>query len=185
MMEENAGERSIDVEDPRHESSQETMVDEAPVRTVEEELTFVREQLLRTAAELQNYRRRTEQVRSAEAAFARAAVIEPFLGVLDDLERTLEAAETNQDPSATNNAAFSTLREGVALVHRKFVDELSRMGVTVIPSVGERFDESLHEALMQQPALEGQKPGTVVSEVQKGYRLGDRVLRHARVIVAA
>jgi molecular chaperone GrpE len=149
-------------------------------RTAEEELVFVREQLLRTAAELQNYRRRTEQVRASETAFTRAVTIEPFLGILDDLERSLEAS-----PDDSDDMPSDILRDGVAMVHRKFLDELQRMGVTQIKSVGETFDESLHEALMQQPAAPGVEPGTIVHEVQKGYRLGDRILRHSKVIVAA
>ena len=171
------------------------VVADEELRTVEEELVFVREQLLRTAAELHNYRRRTEQVRANEAAFAKAMTIEPFLGILDDLERSLEAASASPDAGSDTladaasevgpDAAPNTVREGVALVHRKFLDELQRMGVTQIPSVGEPFDESLHEALMQQPATEDVAPGTVLHEVQKGYRLGDRVLRHSKVIVAA
>jgi len=158
--------------------------DGEPVRPVEEELSYVREQLLRTAAELQNYRRRTEHVRAAEAAFARMAVVEPLLDILDDLERTLEAASPAEGTSDEPPALVS-LREGVTLVHKKFVDELERLGVEVIPSVGEPFDELLHDALMQQPAAGDMEPGTILREVQKGYRLGDRVLRHAKVIVAA
>lgn len=158
--------------------------DGVPVRSVEDELSYVREQLLRTAAELQNYRRRTEHVRSAEAAFARMAVVEPLLDILDDLERTLDAA-TPAEGMADEPPALVSLREGVTLVHKKFVDELERLGVEVIPSVGEPFDELLHDALMQQPATGDVEPGTILREVQKGYRLGDRVLRHAKVIVAA
>ena len=71
------------------------------------------------------------------------------------------------------------------LVFRNFQDELKRLGLREIDAVGKQFDESVHEALMQQPAPDGVEPGTVLSEIQKGYVFGDRVLRHSKVIVAS
>jgi molecular chaperone GrpE len=170
------------------EGAAESAADQAG-RSVEEELAAVQEQLLRTAADFQNYRRRIEQQRVSESAYARMSVIEPLLSILDDLERTLEAANGSagaDSPTTREGAnAFLSLREGVELVYRNFADELKRMGVETIPSVGERFDESKHDALMQQPATDDTPPGTIVGEIQKGYRIGDRMLRHAKVIVAA
>jgi molecular chaperone GrpE len=72
----------------------------------------------------------------------------------------------------------------VGLVYRKFVDALKQLGVEPIEAEGQPFDEQEHEAVLQQPAPDGVAPGTVLSEVQRGYRLGERVIRHARVIVA-
>jgi molecular chaperone GrpE len=170
------------------EAAAESAADRAG-RSVEEELASVQEQLLRTAADFQNYRRRIEQQRVSESAYIRMSVIEPFLTILDDLERTLEAAGDSAGADSPGipegGNTFFNLREGVALVYRNFVDELKRMGVETIPSVGQRFDVSMHDALMQQPATDDTPPGTIVGEIQKGYRLGDRVLRHAKVIVSA
>lgn len=180
-----AGAADIDSTTQGESASTGEAATDPPARSVEEELTYVREQLLRTAAELQNYRRRTEQVRANETAFAKASVIGSFLSVLDDLERTLDAAAGMDAGGGEDVAPATKLHEGVALVHRKFVDELTRMGVTVIPSIGHSFDEGLHEALMQQPAGDDVSPGTIVGEIQKGYQMGNRVLRHAKVIVAA
>jgi molecular chaperone GrpE len=93
--------------------------------------------------------------------------------VIDDLERALQAAEQHEE---------ATLEEGVRLVHRSLADLLRREGLQEIETDGP-FDPHVHEALLQQPA-EGAESGAVIEVLQKGYRLGDRVLRPARVIVA-
>jgi len=119
--------------------------------------------------------------------FGKASVVQQLLDVVDDFERSLEAARaagagTGEDGAAQ---ALAALSEGVGLVYVKLQEALARAGVEVIESVGKPFDEHEHEALMQQPVAEGQEPGIVVGEILKGYRMGDRVLRHARVIVSA
>ena len=151
------------------------------------EVADLRDQLLRRAAEFQNYRRRTEADRGDADRQARAAVLLPVLDVYDDLRRSLDAAHrvAHQDAgTAAGSAAFEALGQGVDLVYRKFEGILERLGVTPIEAAGTPFDEAEHEAVMQQPAPAGEASGTVLAEVQPGYRLGDRVLRHARVIVA-
>ena len=151
------------------------------------EVADLRDQLLRRAAEFQNYRRRTEADRADADRQARAAVLLPVLDVYDDLRRSLDAARrvAHQDAgTAAGSAAFEALGQGVDLVYRKFEGILERFGVTPIEAAGAPFDEAEHEAVMQQPAPAGEASGTVLAEVQPGYRLGDRVLRHARVIVA-
>lgn len=145
-----------------------------------QEVKDLNEQLLRRAAEFQNYRRRNEQAQAQAEARGREAVIAPLLDVFDDLGRSLEAVRQAQGAGGAADA----LAEGVALVHQKFADALRRLGVEPIEAVGQPFDVGAHEALMQQPAPEGTAPGTVLAEIQRGYRLGERVLRHARVIVA-
>ncbi|SHK56188.1 nucleotide exchange factor GrpE [Rhodothermus profundi] len=155
----------------------------ARIEQLEAELAQVQDKFLRTAAELQNYRRRVEQEKRQLLEMGKALAIRPLLEVLDDLERSLEAARQaeEQDPGA----AYHKLREGVELVHQKFLDELARLGVQPIEAVGQPFDPTVHEAMMQQPAPEGVTPGTVLQEMQKGYRMGERILRHSRVVVAA
>ena len=151
-----------------------------------EENKTLNDQLLRRAAEFQNYRRRTEEQRSADEARARDAILVPFLEVFDDLRRSLDAArrQSKQDGEGTS-PAFEALGEGVDLVYKKFGDTLQKMGVERIEAVGQPFDEDLHEAMMQQPAPNADTAsGTVLAEIQPGYRIGDRILRHARVIVA-
>ncbi len=106
-----------------------------------------------------------------------------MLDVYDDLRRSLDAARRVAHQDGTS-PAFDALSQGVDLVYRKFEGLLERFDVTPIQTTGEAFDVDLHEAVMQQPAPDGEATGTVLAEVQPGYRIGDRVLRHARVIVA-
>lgn len=167
--------------------------DESPLTTGEfsleemkalaNELERSRDQIKRQAAEFQNYRRRTEQEKSQMVEFGKKLVIEQLLDVIDDFRRSLDAA-TEAAGDGETGPAFESLRSGVEMVYSKMMDELGKLGVETIDAVGEPFDEELHEALMQQPAPEGTNPGTVLAEIQKGYRLGDRVIRHARVVVA-
>lgn len=143
----------------------------------------LRDQLLRRAAEFQNYRRRSDADRADAERQGRTAVLLPVLEVYDDLRRSLDAARrvAHQDAGA---AGFDALSQGVDLVYRKFEGILERLGVTVIETDGVPFDVDEHEAVLQQPAPAGEASGTVLAEVQPGYRLGERVLRHASVIVA-
>jgi molecular chaperone GrpE len=145
----------------------------------------LQDQLLRRAAEFQNYRRRTEAELGQAAARGREEVVAALLDVYDDLRRSIDAAARAAQQEEAAGPAFDALRQGVELVYRKFGDALSRLGVEAIPAVGQPFDEHLHEAMLQQPAPGPETaPGTVLAEVQPGYRMGERVLRHARVIVA-
>ncbi|MDX1418964.1 MAG: nucleotide exchange factor GrpE [Rubricoccaceae bacterium] len=150
------------------------------------EVKALNEQVLRRAAEFQNYRRRTAQDLASAAARGREDAVLAVLDVYDDLRRALEAAEdVARQAGASPGPAYNALHEGVELVYKKFTDTLGRLGVEVLPAVGEPFDEALHDALMQQPAPDpGTPSGTVIAEIQPGYRLGDRVLRHAQVVVA-
>ena len=140
------------------------------------------DQLLRRVAEFQNYRRRTEAELGQAAERGRGEVIAQMLDVLDDLHRSLGAAE-EAEAGEQGGPAYQALKTGVDLVAKKFEDALGAFGVVLIEAVGQPFDEAVHEALMQQDAPDTEA-GTVVGEIQRGYRLGDRVLRHARVIVA-
>ena len=130
------------------------------------------EHLQRVAADFENYRKRA--ARDQESLVARAAerLVRELLPVLDDLERALQAAEEHEE---------AKLEEGVRLVHRQLADALRKEGLEEIPTDG-KFDPHLHEALLAQPSEAEQ--GSVIEVLQKGYRLGDRVLRPARVVVA-
>jgi molecular chaperone GrpE len=148
------------------------------------ELETTKDQLMRRMAEFQNYRRRTEQEKALLMDMGKAMVIRDLLDVLDDLERSVQAAEEVEDRNDTREA-YTSLKHGVELVYRKFRDALAKYGVEPIESVGQPFNEAMHEAVMQQPGPEGTPAGIVLQELQKGYRMGDRVLRHAKVIVSA
>ena len=152
---------------------------------IQAELAETKDQLVRQAASFQNFRRRTQQEKERNARQARGKVLQRMLDVLDDMDRSLEAVADVQDQDEPDyEAAYTSLREGVEMVHNKFTTELERLGVKPIEAVGKPFDENEHEAMMQQPAPDDVEEGIVLKEVQKGYRLEDRVLRHARVIVA-
>ena len=129
--------------------------------------------LKRLAAEFENYRKRTARDQASLVARAAERLVKELLPVLDDLERALVAADEHEE---------AKLEDGVRLVHRSLADALRREGLEEIPAEG-AFDPHVHEALLSQPseAVEG----TVIEVLQKGYRLGDRVLRPARVVVAA
>ena len=130
--------------------------------------------LKRVAAEFENYRKRVLRDQESLVARAHERLVKELLPVLDDLERALAAAEEHQE---------AKLEEGVRLVHRELAAALEREGLAEIETNGV-FDPHVHEALLSQPSSD-QAEGTVLEVVQKGYRLGDRVLRPARVVVAA
>jgi molecular chaperone GrpE len=134
----------------------------------------LKNQLLRSRAEFDNYRKRV--AREAEQARLRAAesLLRDLLPVVDNLELAVQHADEGA----------GSLAEGIRMVVRQFHDVLRRAGVEPISAVGETFDPSVHEAVMQAPSAEV-APNTVAQEFQKGYRLGEYVLRPARVVVSS
>jgi molecular chaperone GrpE len=154
-----APEETVEVEDPLAEAQ----------AKAEEHL----KDLQRLAAEFDNYRKRVARHLALRVARATERLVKELLPVVDDLERALDAAEKHEE---------AKLEEGVRLVHRALEDALRRQGLQEI-AVDGRFDPHVHEALLAQPSEA--EEGTVVEVVQKGYRLGDLVLRPARVVVSA
>ena len=129
--------------------------------------------LKRVAADFDNYRKRVAREREALVTRAHAGLVEAILPVLDDLGRALEAAGLHEE---------AKLEDGVRLVHRQLSDILAREGLQEIPT-DVAFDPHVHEALAAIPSEA--EEGTILEVVQRGYLLGDRVLRPARVVVAA
>jgi molecular chaperone GrpE len=127
----------------------------------------------RTQADFDNYRKRAAREQQLFAARAAERLVAKLLPVLDDLERAIEAAEQHEEAKVI---------EGVDMTKSALAAALASEGLTEIPAEG-AFDPHVHEALLAQPA-EGVEPGTIVQVVQRGYKLGDVVLRPARVIVA-
>jgi molecular chaperone GrpE len=128
----------------------------------------------RAAADFANYRRRTEEERGVMTQLSNAVLIGKMLAVLDDFDRAL--ASVPED-------AHEGWVEGIRLVERKLRSVLESEGVTPIEAVGQPFDPNLHEAVVHQETVD-YPDNTVIDEVQRGYRLGDRVLRPALVRVA-
>jgi molecular chaperone GrpE len=129
----------------------------------------------RTKADFENYRRRAAREAAAAQERGVAKLAKALLPAVDNLDRALAAAE-----AASNDG---DLVSGIKLVHADVIAALARVGIEPFSPEGERFDPQHHEAVAQQP-VEGTEPGTVVEVYQRGYRLGDSVLRPARVVVA-
>ena len=133
----------------------------------------VDDRLLRLAAEFDNYKKRAARERQEYVALANERLVQALLPILDDLERALQAASAHEE---------AKLEEGVRLVHRSFEQLLQREGVEEIDTSG-AFDPHVHEAMLAMPSEEAES-GAVLDVVQKGYKIGSRVVRPARVIVA-
>jgi molecular chaperone GrpE len=149
------------------ENTQEEQTDE-----LAQERDELVDRLQRLQAEFENYRKRAARDQQALVARAHERLVKELLPVVDDLGRALEAAEQHEE---------ATLEDGVRLVHRQLMDILAREGLTEIETDGV-FDPHVHEALLAQPS--DSEAGTVLEVLQKGYRLGDHVLRPARVTIA-
>jgi molecular chaperone GrpE len=134
----------------------------------------LQDRLLRTAAEFDNYRKRIDRERREQADSAATGFLTEFLPVVDNLERALQA------PSAPEAAGY---RAGVELIHRQLVDLLRKRGVTPFEALGTDFDPRIHQAVSQE-ASDAHRDGEVMEELQRGYMLGDRLLRPAMVKVA-
>lgn len=132
----------------------------------------------RAQADFENYRKRMAAEVQAAAGRGKAEVIRDVVPVLDDLERALQAA--GLDPEGDSEDGLS---HGVLLVFRSLRDSLARNGVEAVDPKGDKFDPTAHEALST-IAAEGAEPGTVVEVMQKGYRLGEQLIRPARVVVS-
>ncbi len=149
------------------------MSDEHVEQEEQREEQEVDDRLLRLAADFDNYKKRAARERQEYIAFANERLLKELLPILDDLERALDAAEQHEE---------GQLEDGVRLVYRSLASLLERQGVQQIPTDG-KFDPHVHEALLAQPS-EDAETGAVIDVVQKGYKIGDRVVRPARVIVA-
>ena len=145
-----------------------------PIEALRQEKEALHERLLRTAAEFDNYRKRVERERRDLSEFAAADVLAELLPIIDNFERALEAPPTPDGEA---------LRRGVELIHKQMLDLLRKRGVTPIDALGADFDPNVHEAVVHE-ASAGSRDGEVIQQLQRGYKLGDRLLRPAMVKVA-
>ena len=154
---------------------------EERIATLEAEKTDIRDRMLRIAADFDNWKKRARKDQSDGEARAKEAVLRDFLEIADNLERATASwaeGKDGKDPDA------KSVRDGVALVLRQFCSKLERYQVKVIEAVGQPFNPRFHEAISQAPSSEA-KPGSVLHELQKGYLIGEKLLRPAMVVVAA
>jgi molecular chaperone GrpE len=140
---------------------------------------------LRALADLDNYKKRVQRERIQWDRTAREEVLIPILEVIDNFERAIygEHADGPDAGDANGSASGDAFRDGVELIFRHFLDVLEKGGVTPIETEGRDFDPNLHEAVGHVES-DGHKTNQIVQEMQKGYMLGDRLLRPARVVVA-
>jgi molecular chaperone GrpE len=149
---------------------------EKHVSKLERELSEMKDRYLRVQADLENFRRRTRKEKEEQAKYAALPVVKALLPALDNLERALDAARSE-------NASSDGLGQGVEMVTKQMFDILKEFGLESIPSVGEPFNPEFHEAVMTVESEEYES-GTVVEELQKGYLLKDRVIRPSMVKVS-
>jgi len=148
---------------------------EAELARAREERDKFKDQLLRTAADFDNFRKRTIKDLAEEKRRAKEDVVREFLPVIDNLERAVSASSGASDVQA--------IIDGIRMVLKLFEDQASRLGLTKVKAVGERFDPAVHDAI-QQVETDDHPPGTVIAEVVAGFRLGDKLVRPAMVVVA-
>ena len=127
-------------------------------------------------AEFDNFRKRTVKEKAEIIRNASEKVLEGMLPIVDDFERGLEANRNTDDSE--------TLKQGMELIYTKLIQYLEKTGVKAIESTGEEFNPDLHEAIAMVPAADDSQKGKVVDTPTKGYTLNDKVLRHAKVVVA-
>ena len=143
---------------------------------VSEELSKLNDSYLRLMAEYDNYRKRTIK---EKAELIKAGGEKAFIGllpVIDDFERAIKTLETAQDLTA--------IREGIMLIYNKFMGYLKQNGVSPIESLGQEFDPDISEAVAMIPANNDEQKGKVIENIETGYTLYDKVIRHAKVVVA-
>ncbi|NVO86524.1 nucleotide exchange factor GrpE [Hymenobacter terrestris] len=154
------------------------MTDEATSDTTVaagDELAELKDKYLRLAAEFENYKRRTSKERIDLFKSANRELMAVLLPVLDDFDRARHHTQNAEDAG--------TVREAVDIIHNKLSKTLEQKGLSSMTTVGTAFDPELHEAITQIPAPSEDMKGKIVDEVEKGYYLGDKVLRHAKVVL--
>lgn len=162
-------------EDPSATSSVEEL--QAQIEALTAEKASLYDKLLRRQAEFENYRKRVERERGVLYQHGRDDVLLQFLPVVDNFERALSSLETSEGDA-------EALRHGVELIHKQFKDALAKLGLEAVEAVGQTFDPHVHEAVTTE-ATDKHKENTVIQEFQRGYRIGDRLLRPAKVKVAS
>jgi molecular chaperone GrpE len=139
------------------------------------EIVRLKEAWVRTAADFDNFRKRTRRELEDARRGGREDLLRALLPVFDNLGRAIQ--------SATRSTDLKAMTDGLSMVDRQFVDALGREGITRVPTVGQPFDPTVHDAI-QQVETDEHPPGTVLAEVQPGYTQGDRLMRAAMVVVA-
>src|SRR5690349_75805 len=160
-------------EAPPSSSTQSTPQD--PLEKAQAEISRLKDLWMRTAADFDNFRKRSRREIDDARRSGREEMLKEFLPVFDNLERGIQSAQRAQDVKA--------VADGLNMILRQFIDTLGRVNITKVPTIGKEFDPTVHEAI-QQVESDEHTPGTIVAEVQPGYVQGDRLVRPAMVVVA-
>ncbi len=156
------------------EETDETEVEDE-IAKLQSEIANLKTELLYKVAEFDNYRKRTLKERAELILNGGEKVITTILPIIDDMERAIENGAKTDDPEV--------LREGMTLIHQKFIKTLEAQGVSKIETEGADFDTDVHEAVAMVPGMGDDKKGKVIDCLQQGYKLNDKVIRHAKVAV--
>lgn len=146
-----------------------------PLTLANEKIAELEDKYLRNVAEFDNYRKRVLKEKAELILNGGARVVEAVLPVLDDMERAIANGEKTDD--------LQVLREGMELIHAKFVKTLEGQGVKKIETENADFDTDVHEAVAMVPGMGDDKKGKVIDCIQAGYKINDKVIRHAKVAV--
>jgi molecular chaperone GrpE len=146
-----------------------------PLAKAQAEAGRMKDNWLRSAADFDNFRKRSRKDIEDARRNGREDLLKAVLPVFDNLERAIQSAQRSTDVKAVS--------DGLSMVQRQFVESLAREGIARVPTVGHAFDPSVHEAI-QQVETSDHEPGTVLAEVQPGYKQGERLVRAAMVVVA-
>ena len=162
-------------EDTVEEKAQEEVSVEEQLQKAQEEIQHLKDNHLRQLAEFDNYRKRTLKEKAELILNGGEKVMTAFLPILDDLARAQENIEKNQD--------YNTLKEGVDLIVKKLYKVLGEQGLSVIEAEGQPFNTDYFEAVALVPVEDDAQKGKIIDCVQTGYKLNDKVIRHAKVVV--
>jgi len=168
-------EEETDQAEEEAEGQEQTTEKPDPLEAANRQIEELKDKYLRQVAEFDNYRKRTLKERAELILNGGEKTITALLPVVDDMERALDNGEKTEDPEV--------LREGMKLIYQKMMKLLEGLGVKVIDTEDADFDTDVHEAIAMVPGMGDDKKGKVVGCTQKGYKLNDKVIRHAQVAV--
>ena len=157
------------------EYGEENSNEKSPLEEAQQQIDELKDKYLRSVAEFDNYRKRTLKEKAELILNGSEKAIAAVLPILDDMERAIANGEKTED--------LNVLREGMSLIYAKFQKVLESIGVKEIETADADFDTDVHEAIAMVPGMGDDKKGKVLDCVQKGYKLNDKVIRHAKVAV--
>lgn len=175
MTDDNSAAEQLEEETQTAGTEGERTEEKDPLTLANEKIAELEDKYLRTVAEFDNYRKRVLKEKAELILNGGARVAEAILPVLDDMERAIDNGGKTDDPQV--------LREGMELIHAKFVKTLEGQGVKKIETENADFDTDVHEAVAMVPGMGDDKKGKVIDCIQAGYKINDKVIRHAKVAV--